>query len=84
MTIPAIIPTTDNPVARDSCATRMKPEPMADPTPTNEHLFAHSREALTAIADDLLSIARQNGASASEVEISEGFGQSVPECFFLR
>lgn len=56
---------------------RMKPEPMADPTPTNEHLFAHSREALTAIADDLLSIARQNGASASEVEISEGFGQSV-------
>ena len=55
----------------------MKPEPMADPTPTNEHLFAHSREALTAIADDLLSIARQNGASASEVEISEGFGQSV-------
>lgn len=56
---------------------RMKPEPMADPTPSNEHLFAHSREALTAIADDLLSIARQNGASASEVEISEGFGQSV-------
>ena len=55
----------------------MKPEPMADPTPTNEHLFAHSREALTAIAGDLLSIARQNGASASEVEISEGFGQSV-------
>ena len=55
----------------------MKPEPMADPTPTNEHLFAHSREALTAIAGDLLSIALQNGASASEVEISEGFGQSV-------
>src|SRR5574343_742460 len=44
---------------------------------SQDPLFAHSREALTAIADDLLSIARQNGASASEVEISEGFGQSV-------
>ena len=80
VTIPAIIPTTDNPVAHDLCATRMKSEPMADPvsnTTTNEHLFAHNREALITIAEDLLSIARQNGASASEVEISEGFGQSV-------
>lgn len=50
---------------------------MTDPTPAKEHLFAHSREALIGIADDLLTIARQGGATASEVEISEGFGQSV-------
>ena len=50
---------------------------MTDPTTANQHLFAHSHEALMAIADDLLTIARQGGASASEVEISEGFGQSV-------
>lgn len=50
---------------------------MTNATDANELLFAHSREALTHIADDLLSIARQGGASASEVEISEGFGQSV-------
>lgn len=43
----------------------------------DEHLFAHSREALINIAEDLLGIARQGGATASEVEISEGFGQSV-------
>ena len=43
----------------------------------SEHLFAHSREALTEVAETLLAIARQGGASASEVEISEGFGQSV-------
>ncbi len=43
----------------------------------DEHLFAHSREALIKVADDLLTIARQAGATASEVEISEGFGQSV-------
>lgn len=43
----------------------------------DEHLFAHSREALTHIADDLLTIARKGGATATEVEISEGFGQSV-------
>lgn len=50
---------------------------MTDHTPANEHLFAHSREALIGIADDLRSMARQGGATASEVEISEGFGQSV-------
>lgn len=50
---------------------------MTDSIPANEHLFAHSRETLTEIADDLLALARQGGATASEVEISEGFGQSV-------
>ena len=50
---------------------------MTDHLPADEHLFAHSREALVHIADDLLAIARQGGATASEVEISEGFGQSV-------
>ena len=50
---------------------------MTHPVPADEHLFAHSREALIDIADDLLTLAKQGGASASEVEISEGFGQSV-------
>ena len=50
---------------------------MTDHLSANEHLFAHSREALVHIAEDLLAIARQGGATASEVEISEGFGQSV-------
>ncbi len=50
---------------------------MTDHLSADEHLFAHSREALVHIADDLLAIARQGGATASEVEISEGFGQSV-------
>lgn len=50
---------------------------MTDHLSANEHLFAHSREALIHIADDLLAIAKQGGATASEVEISEGFGQSV-------
>ena len=50
---------------------------MTQPQPADEHLFAHSRDALIAIADELLTLARQGGASASEVEISEGFGQSV-------
>jgi PmbA protein len=50
---------------------------MTNHTTADAHLFAHSRETLTEIADELLAIARQGGASASEVEISEGFGQSV-------
>lgn len=50
---------------------------MTDQLSADEHLFAHSREALTHIADDLLTIARKGGATATEVEISEGFGQSV-------
>ena len=51
---------------------------MTTNTPASqEPLFAHSREALERIAADVLSFARTGGASASEVEISEGFGQSV-------
>ena len=50
---------------------------MTDHSTVDEHLFAHSREALIQIANELLELARNGGAFASEVEISEGFGQSV-------
>ena len=56
---------------------RSNHSPVPDNLNPNEHLFAHSREALTEVAEALLTIARQGGASATEVEISEGFGQSV-------
>ncbi len=46
-------------------------------TVNQEPLFAHSHAALEQIAGDVLALARQGGASASEVEVSEGFGQSV-------
>ena len=46
-------------------------------TATPDPLFAHSHAALQQIAADVLSLARQGGASASEVEVSEGFGQSI-------
>lgn len=44
---------------------------------TNDPLFAHTREALSRIATDVIDLAKVGGASASEVDISEGFGQSV-------
>jgi len=43
----------------------------------HDHLFAHTQEALAKIATNVLDLARAGGASASEVELSEGFGQSV-------
>lgn len=46
-------------------------------TVNQEPLFAHSHAALEQIVGDVLALARQGGASASEVEVSEGFGQSV-------
>ena len=46
-------------------------------TAHSDPLFAHSHQALQEIADDVLAIARRGGASASEVEVSEGFGQSI-------
>ena len=39
--------------------------------------FSHSADALRHIAQDMLAYARQRGASAASVEVSEGFGQGV-------
>jgi PmbA protein len=44
---------------------------------TNAQLFAHTHEVLSEIATNVIALAKGGGASASEVEISEGFGQSV-------
>jgi PmbA protein len=39
--------------------------------------FAHSQEALRALAQTVLDHAAAMGATACEVDVSEGFGQSV-------
>lgn len=39
--------------------------------------FSFSQDKLKTIADDILKFARKRGASACEVDVSEGFGQSV-------
>ena len=39
--------------------------------------FSHSLETLAQLAEDGLAYARRNGASACDVDVSEGFGQSV-------
>ncbi|MFZ5522981.1 MAG: metalloprotease PmbA [Pseudomonadota bacterium] len=39
--------------------------------------FSHSADVLRNIAQDMLAYARQRGASAASVEVSEGFGQGV-------
>jgi PmbA protein len=39
--------------------------------------FAHSQDALRAIAQAVLDHAKASGATACEVDVSEGFGQSV-------
>jgi PmbA protein len=39
--------------------------------------FSHSADALRNIAQDMLDYAKQRGASAASVEVSEGFGQGV-------
>ena len=41
------------------------------------HAFAHSQEALRALAQAVLDHAAAKGATACEVDVSEGFGQSV-------
>ena len=46
-------------------------------TATSDPLFAYSHEALQEIAADVLAIAHRGGATAAEVEVSEGFGQSI-------
>jgi PmbA protein len=39
--------------------------------------FSHSRSALKALAQQVLDYAAKSGATACEVDVSEGFGQSV-------
>lgn len=43
----------------------------------NSSRFSHTDAALRHIAQDMLAYAKQRGASASSVEVSEGFGQAV-------
>ncbi len=49
---------------------------MNDITPT-EHRFSHSADTLRQIARDMLEYANHQGATASAVEVSDGFGQAV-------
>ena len=42
-----------------------------------DHRFSFSQDKLKTIAEDILKFARKRGATACEVDISEGFGQSV-------
>jgi PmbA protein len=47
------------------------------PTAASESRFSHRLDALQQLAQDVLLHAGKQGASACEVDISEGFGQSV-------
>ena len=47
------------------------------PTATPESRFSHRAETLQELAQDVLDHARKQGASACEVDVSTGFGQSV-------
>jgi PmbA protein len=42
-----------------------------------DNRFSFSQDTLKTIAEDILKFARKRGATACEVDISEGFGQSV-------
>ena len=44
---------------------------------TSAPRFSHSTDSLRNIAQDMLAYAKQRGASAASVEVSEGFGQGV-------
>ena len=46
-------------------------------SPTPESRFSHPLETLQQFAEDVLAHARKSGASDCEVDVSEGFGQSV-------
>ena len=53
---------------------------MSTPPPIkslSENRFSHSLETLREIASDMLNYAKQQGASASVAEVSDGFGQEV-------
>src|SRR4030067_2529439 len=47
------------------------------PLATSAPRFPHSADSLRNIAQDMLAYAKQRGASAASVEVSEGFGQGV-------
>lgn len=42
-----------------------------------KHRFSHSSDTLQQIAQDMLTYARQQGATASTAEVSDGFGQTI-------
>jgi len=42
-----------------------------------EHRFSHSGDQLNQLAQDIIAYARQQGATASAAEVSDGFGQAV-------
>ena len=42
-----------------------------------KHRFSHSSDTLQQIAQDMLTYARQRGATASTAEVSDGFGQTI-------
>ena len=44
---------------------------------TDASAFSHSQDTLRQLAEDVLKHARVRGATACEVDVSEGFGQSV-------
>ena len=46
-------------------------------SPTAESRFSHRLDTLQTFAQDVLLHAKKHGASACEVDVSEGFGQSV-------
>jgi len=45
--------------------------------PASTHQFSHDQAGLRQIAADVLKYAREQGATACETEVSEGFGQTV-------
>ena len=47
------------------------------PSPVSESRFSHPLETLQQLAQDVLAHAKHLGASDCEVDVSEGFGQSV-------
>ena len=55
----------------------MPRSPTSPTTPATESRFGHSLETLKNYAEDVLKHARKSGASDCEVDVSEGFGQSV-------
>ena len=44
---------------------------------TDQDRFSHSADVLRNIAQDMLAYAKQRGATAASVDVSEGFGQGV-------
>ncbi len=51
--------------------------PLTTDNRDSDHRFSYTAEALSQLATQVLEQAKQAGASASEVEVSEGYGQNV-------